>query len=171
MRRLFQAYLRSDTRTAQFLRFATVGIKISVIDIGGVYLLPLFFGLNLYAARILSLSSALLVGYVLNRYFTFGGVRRGCFYRQMAGHLGVHLCGGALNFGIYSLIVRVGHDHLDRGPLLGLLPFFALWIGGLTGMTFNFFVSKNFVFRARPDDAAEDPPGGLFARARTEQEG
>ena len=38
-------------------------------------------------------------GYLLNRYFTFGGNERGCFYRQMAGHFGVHLTGGMINYG------------------------------------------------------------------------
>ena len=97
MRNLFHAYLRSPSRTAQFLRFATVGMKISLIDIGGVYLLPWLFGMSLYGARIVSLSTALLVGYLLNRHFTFAHVRQpGRFYRQLAGHFGVHLLGGEL---------------------------------------------------------------------------
>ena len=149
-----------------------MGVKISLIDIGGVYLLPLLFGFNLYTARILSLSAALLVGYFLNRYFTFGGVRRGCFYRQMAGHFSVHLCGGAINFGIYSLIIHVGHEHLSKGPVLHFLPIFALWMGGVIGLCFNFFVSKNLVFRPhRTGETETSGDSSLFAATPSENKG
>ena len=127
MKRLLRHYFRSHSQTAQFLRFATVGIKISAIDAGLVYLLPWLFSINLYMARILSLGTAIMVGYLLHRYFTFGGIHRGCFYRQMAGHFGVHLTGGLINYGIFSLIIVVGHNLLEPGILLPFPPLLALW--------------------------------------------
>lgn len=149
MKRLFKNYLYSHHEVAQFLRFATVGIKISGIDAGLVYLLHWVFGSNLYAARVVSLGSAILVGYLLNRYFTFGGNQRGCFYRQMAGHFGVHLTGGLINYGVFSLVVTIGHHTLANQLALRLLPLLGIWLGGVVGLSFNFFLSKKLVFHSR----------------------
>ncbi|MEY3001550.1 MAG: hypothetical protein RL648_1764 [Verrucomicrobiota bacterium] len=150
MKRLFSKYLHSESPFAQFLRFATVGVKISVIDAGGVYLLPYLFGINLYAARIVSLGSAMCAGYLLNRYFTFGGNQRGCFYRQMAGHLGVHIIGGGINYGVFSATLSIGQVTLNDRLALSLLPLAAVWLGGLIGMSFNYFCSSRLVFKSQP---------------------
>ncbi len=149
MKRLLSNYFHSNSRVAQLLRFATVGVKISGIDAALVYLLPWLFGMNLYFARVISLSLANLAGYLLNRYFTFGKHQMGCFYRQMAGHFGIHLMGGLINYGIFSLLVTLGHHYLSKGLALTLLPLFALWVGGLFGLGFNFFFSQKFVFHSR----------------------
>lgn len=161
MRNLFDRYLHSNSKQAQFLRFATVGVKISLIDAGLVYLLPFAFGLNLYLSRLISLGTAILAGYLLNRYFTFGGHERGCFYRQMAGHFGVHLTGGFINYAIFSAIVTGGHKLLHDQLHLTVLPLIALGIGGFVGMFFNFIFSSTLVFkkRRRPADKGRLPEG------------
>lgn len=135
------------------MRFATVGIKISGIDAGLVYLLPWLFGINLYMARVISLGTAIMVGYLLNRYFTFGGDQRGCFYRQMAGHFGVHLTGGLINYGVFSAVVTIGHFTTTNKIALSLLPLVAIWLGGMIGLSFNFFFSKKLVFHSRAGNA------------------
>lgn len=147
MKRRIKSYFTSHSRTAQFLRFATVGAKMSAIDAGGVYLLHFVFGFNLYLARVCSLASAILIGYLLNRYFTFGHAHRGPFFRQMVGHFSVFLVGGLINYGVFSLVVAIGHQLLESTLALTFLPLFAVWIGGLVGMSFNFTLSKIFVFR------------------------
>lgn len=147
MKRLIRLYFHSHSRQAQFLRFATVGIKISLMDAGILYSLHHFLDVNLYLSRVFSLGSSIMAGYLLNRYFTFGGNERGCFYRQMAGHFGVHLTGGVLNYGVFSAIVAVGHSFLHPGVLMTAWPLVALWIGGLVGLSFNFILSKRLVFR------------------------
>lgn len=144
LRRYFSKYLKSTSRFAQFLRFATVGAKISVIDIGGLYFLTLFLHLDFYSARVISLTLALLAGYVLNRYFTFGGHRRGHFYKQLFRHCGVHLLGSALNFGVYSFVITRGGDFSDNP--LPLLPLAGIILGGIIGMSFNFVCSSKLVF-------------------------
>ncbi len=153
MKRLILLYFNSHSKQAQFLRFATVGIKISLLDAGILYTLHHFFYVNLYVSRIFSLGTSIMVGYLLNRYFTFGGKERGCFYRQMAGHFGVHMTGGVLNYGVFSAIVVLGHAFLERGLLLTAWPLIALWIGGVIGLTFNFILSKKLVFRHQIDKA------------------
>mgnify|MGYP006076922019 CR=1 FL=1 len=144
IRRYFSKYLNFTSRVAQFLRFATVGAKISLIDIGGLYFLTWFWGLDFYTARGISLSLALLTGYLLNRYFTFGGHRRGHFFKQLFRHCGVHLLGSALNFGVYSYVITHGGHFSDKA--LPLLPLLGIIIGGVVGMSFNFFFSIKLVF-------------------------
>ena len=153
MKRFFRHYFRSHSRLAQFMRFATVGVKVSFIDAGLLYLLHFYFELNLYFSRFVSLGAAIAAGYLLNRYFTFGGDQRGCFYRQMAGHFGVHLTGGLINYGVFSLVVTIGHKLPLSGIWLTLLPLTALVIGGIIGLLFNFACSKRFVFQTRVNDA------------------
>ncbi|MGJ3241733.1 MAG: GtrA family protein [Opitutales bacterium] len=148
MRRHLRAYLHSPKQGPQFLRFATIGIKMSLVDIGGVYLLPWLFGWDVISARVVSLSTALLVGYLGNRHFTFGKHRAGRFFSQLVGHFGVHLIGALINFLIFTWLVTLGRAHLEGGWALALLPLGALWIGGLVGLTFNFVVSRRFVFKA-----------------------
>lgn len=157
MKRLFEHFLYSHTDVAQFLRFATVGLKVSIIDLGGVYLLPWLMSVDLYLARLISLSSAILAGYLLNRYFTFGYHQRGGFYRQMAGHFGVHLTGGVINYGVFSAVVAAGTVYLGLHPLSWLLPLVAVWLGGMVGMLFNFTVSRRWVFADRPRDSKVVP--------------
>jgi putative flippase GtrA len=156
MKRHIRSYFTSHSHKAQFMRFATVGMKVSLIDAGGVYLLPWLFGMNLYVARIISLSVAIVVGYLLNRYFTFGKIHRGHFFRQFIGHFSVFLLGGLINYGVFSAIITVGHRNLTTQIALNLLPLFALWMGGIAGLIFNFVFCKTFVFRSNgePMEAA-----------------
>lgn len=147
MKRLFLHYLQSHSRLAQFLRFATVGVKISLIDAGLLYMLTHTPYFTWYTARIISLGTAIMVGYVLNRYFTFGGNQRGCFYRQMAGHFGVHFTGGLINYGVFTAVVYIAHETIDNKLFEKTIPLVALIIGGVIGMMFNFFWSNKLVFR------------------------
>lgn len=149
MKALLNGYLTSNSMPAQFLRFGTVGAKISLIDIGGLYLLHVLLGMNLYAARVLSLGSAILVGYLLNRYFTFDHEQRGGFYRQMAGHFGVHATGGLINYGVFTLVLLVTKRlHPEWAGSLWL-PLVAVVAGGVVGLLFNFAASRRFVFKRR----------------------
>ena len=135
------------------MRFATVGVKVSLIDAGLLYLLHFTFWINLYLSRFVSLGASIAAGYLLNRSFTFGGDQRGCFYRQMAGHFGVHLTGGLINYGIFSLVVAIGHKAGAVGIALTVLPLVALVAGGVVGMLFNFACSRRFVFPTQVRDA------------------
>lgn len=142
-------YLHSHSRTAQFLRFATVGAKVSVIDIGGTYLLPWLLDMSVYVARVISLGSAILAGYLLNRYFTFMRDQRGGFYRQMAGHVGVHVTGGLINYALFSGVMLLAAILDPNSGDRLLLPLLAIFIGGLVGMLFNYLASRHLVFTRR----------------------
>ena len=146
MKHLFHRYLHSHEPAAQFFRFAVVGMKVSIIDISGVYILPWLFGMNIYIARIISLGSAIFVGYILNRYFTFGQQHRGGFYKQMAGHFGIHLNGAALNFAVFTGVMILSQRYLQKPAIMPFVPLFAVWCGGVVGLVFNFMASRRFVF-------------------------
>lgn len=151
LKRPVHHFLRANTRTAQFLRFGTVGMKVSTIDIGGLYLLHRALEMNLYLSRVASLGAAILVGYLLNRYFTFARGQRGCLYRQMAGHLCVHLTGGLINYGVFTVVMVLAER--AGTATLAWMPLFAIVVGGVVGLVFNFIASRRFVFPHRPPGA------------------
>lgn len=151
---LLRHFLRSNSRSAQFLRFGTVGIQVSSIDIGGLYLLHHLLNTNLYLSRVVSLGAAILAGYLLNRYFTFARGQRGCFYRQMAGHFGVHLTGGLINFGGFTAVMLLAERTGMGTPVW--MPLFAIVVGGVVGLSFNFVASRHFVFPHRPPGAGDE---------------
>lgn len=146
MNQYLQYYLNSHNRFAQLLRFSTVGVTISFIDVGVVYILPWLFGTNIFFARVLSLTLANSAGYMLNRYFTFGAARNEPLFQQIVRHFSVHLVGGLINFSVFSSIVIYGSQYADSDLTLTLLPAMALWVGGLAGLSFNFCYSKRFVY-------------------------
>jgi putative flippase GtrA len=129
-----------------FARFAFVGVTISLIDIGLLYLLNLL-GLNIYLARIPSFLAAMSLGYLLNRYFTFHHLETGrALWHSLLRHYSVHSIGGCINYGIFTVTLIIGQKLGGQASASGTLPFVAVWIGGIFGMCFNFFFSKKMVF-------------------------
>ncbi|WP_269525697.1 GtrA family protein [Coraliomargarita parva] len=148
MLKLFGKLHRSESDKATFLRFALVGLTISVIDAGLLYL-SLGLGVNAYIGRIFSLAAAIGAGYVLNRYFTFHHVEvNRALWQSVLRHYSVQSTGGALNIGIYALVLLIGQQMGAEVSMATTLPLLAVWIGGMAGMCFNFFFSKKLVFDA-----------------------
>lgn len=129
-----------------FARFATVGVTISLIDIGLLYLLN-SLGLSIYLARVPSFLAAMTVGYTLNRYFTFHHLETGrALWHSLVRHYSVHSIGSAINYVIFTVVLIVGQQFGGQANAAGTLPFVAVWIGGMFGMSFNFFFSRRMVF-------------------------
>lgn len=146
MRKLLGRIHRSESNRGMFTRFAVVGLTISLIDIGLVYLL-IALGLNIYLARVLSILSSMTAGYILNRYFTFHHLETGrALWHSLLRHYSVHSAGGAINYGIFTVTLLIGQQLGGQASASGTLPFVAIWIGGMFGMCFNFFFSKRMVF-------------------------
>jgi len=141
--------LMSSSSRAAFLRFACVGLAMALVDISLLYLLKDQTGFNSYTARLVSYSAGLLVGYVLNRNFTFHHVDND---RPVADEflrfISVHATGGLLNLGIYSLVVFLA----ERAGLTRfwdmVMPLVGVWLGGIVGMCFNYLLSRKLVFDA-----------------------
>lgn len=137
---------RSESNRGMFVRFAGVGVTISLIDIGLLYLLN-SMGLNIYIARIPSFLASMTAGYILNRYFTFHHVETGrALWNSLIRHYSVHALGGAVNYGVFTLTLIIGQKLGGQASASGTLPFVAVWIGGIIGMCLNFFFSKKLVF-------------------------
>ncbi|MFC3393272.1 GtrA family protein [Aidingimonas halophila] len=144
---MLKRLLHSTSRRATFLRFALVGGTIALIDIAGLYTLHDGVDLNLYLSRVISYGLAMTVGYFLNRHFTFH------FYQRLRGILGdlmrffaVHATGGVLNYALFALVILLGGQAGLNPDKVFWLPLLGIWIGGVAGMCFNFFVSHKLVF-------------------------
>ena len=123
----------------QFLRFAAVGAAGFVVDAAALMLATRVVGLDLYSGRLFSYLCAATFTWICNRRFTFAA-RDGAAVVQWLRFLGANAFGGALNYGVYAALVTftaIG----AAWPVLGVAA------GSLTGMAFNFFVSKYWVFR------------------------
>lgn len=146
MRKLLGRIHRSESNRGMFTRFAGVGVAISFIDVGLLYLLNAL-GMNIYLARIPSFLAAMAVGYVLNRYFTFHHLETGrALWHSLLRHFSVHSVGGAINYGIFTATLLIGQQLGGQASASGTLPFVAVWVGGVCGLCFNFFFSKKVVF-------------------------
>jgi putative flippase GtrA len=129
-----------------FMRFACVGVTISIVDAGGLYLL-MALGISPYFGRLISYSAAMCFGYVLNRYFTFHHVETGrALWHSLVRHFSVHSVGGILNFAVFSGVLILGQKMGGEIAASATLPLIGVWIGGLFGLAFNFFFTKRLVF-------------------------
>lgn len=146
MLKLLDKVRRSHSDRATFTRFASVGVTISLIDAGALYLL-MAIGINVYIGRALSYALAMAVGYVLNRYFTFHHLETGrALWHSLVRHFSVHSVGGLLNLGVFALVLEIGQWLGGQVAASATLPLLGVWIGGLAGLCFNFFFSKKLVF-------------------------
>lgn len=143
---------KSSSSRATFVRFACVGGTIAILDAGLLYLLKDLPPFNVYTARLVSYFAAMCAGYILNRYFTFHHLERArVLWDELLRFFSVHAFGGALNLAVYALIVTLA-DRLEvRGWASALAPLFGVWVGGVVGMCFNFWMSKKHVFGGARD--------------------
>lgn len=112
------------------LRFAIVGGLGTVVNSGYLFLFKEYLGLSLLASSILAIGIAIVFNYVLNDTFTFAG--GGSFTRfALTCFVGVIINISILmllsSFGIYYLIANI--------------------LGILCAFTFNYSISKRFVWR------------------------
>jgi putative flippase GtrA len=122
----------------EFARFGLVGFVGFCVDTGIVY--SLRYSLGLYGAGLASYVAAATVTWLLNRRWTFKGRESGQLHRQWALFMLVNLGGFLLNRGAYALLVTYV-------PLCAREPVFAIIPGMLLGMSSNFKLSRNIVFR------------------------
>jgi len=122
----------------QFLRFALVGVVGFGVDAGTLRFVIATFGLNLYLGRVVSFLTAATVTWALNRTFTFR--HKGAPAAQWLRFVCANALGGAVNFGVYALMV---------GTLATVreYPSIAVACGSVAGMGLNFILMKKVVFR------------------------
>lgn len=123
----------------QFGKFGAVGVIGLVVDTAVVYL-GLWAGLEFFAARIPSFLAAATTTWALNRAFTFRHADHAPLHRQWAAFVSANAVGGVVNYTV-SVVLEA------TIPLFDAHPVFAVAIGSIAGMFFNFTASKRLVFR------------------------
>lgn len=132
--------LRSDGAAVQFVRFSLVGVIGFVVDVGVLYLVMQLAGLDPYLGRAVSFLAAASVTWLLNRVYTFRDRSAGPPTGQWARFVLANAVGGGINYGVYAVLL-VSSDLFFQAPVL------AVAVGSLSGLAFNFTVSRKFVFQ------------------------
>jgi putative flippase GtrA len=126
---------------SKFLRFAIVGGAGFFVDAAILAFGLQVLGLDPYSARMLSYLGAATFTWWGNRLFTFAdsasAERRA---HEWGRFVAVNAVGAVVNYGVYAALVAFAPAHLNN-------PFVALAAGSLSGLAFNFFGSKRFVYR------------------------
>ena len=140
-------FTNSSSSLATFFRFSGVGLSISLIDITLLYLLKEIDFLNIFFCRSISLSTSILFGYFLNRYFTFHYIEIGrALWHSIIRHFSVHALGGMINMLIFLISLSFLKKIFLETQFVELTFLIAIILGGITGLTFNFFFSRKLVF-------------------------
>lgn len=124
----------------QIVRFGVVGSAGFVVD-GGLLALLVAGGVDPYLARAFSFPVAVVVTWLLNRYWTFSTAERGNRGRQFRRYLSVQVLGSLANYCVYaSWIFFFGIS--QNTILVGFV------IGSGVGAVLNFVGVRNFAFQA-----------------------
>jgi putative flippase GtrA len=130
------------TIARQSVSFGVIGIAGLLVDIAVLRLMLSVFGLGLYSARVVSFLAAATATWLGNRMVTFRDRRSPRHAEEWLRFLLVNAPGGAVNYGVYALLVT----HV---PVLAEHAALAVAIGSVAGMLFNFTGSALVVFRSR----------------------
>lgn len=151
----------SRSVSRELLTFALIGIGGLFVDMAALAIALHLLGLDPYGGRVFSYLTAATFTWYLNRRFTFIGVSRRGALRQWAKFLAANGVGAAVNYGVYVLVLRAGPALLAglgltmAGPLL---PYAGVAAGSISGLIFNFVLSKFVVFRRTAGPTITLPP-------------
>ena len=123
----------------QMIQFGTVGLAGFVVDTAVVYATQ--GALGLYAAGTIAYGAAVTTTWWLNRIWTFRGRGSdGPKHLQWARFALANLPGLCLNLGTYFVLVATV-------PFCAANPVIPIFAGAIAGMTVNFVLSRQVVFR------------------------
>lgn len=136
----------------QFATFALIGVGGLFVDMASLAVALHLLELDPYGGRIFSYLMAATFTWYMNRRFTFTGVSRRGAIRQWARFLAANAVGAVVNYGVYVLVLKVGPwviaaIGLWPEALTALLPYAGVAAGSVSGLVFNFVLSKKLVFR------------------------
>ncbi len=125
----------------QIQHFLWIGSVGFVVDGGVLTLLSVHWEMNVYLARVISFFLATLVTWWLNRNYAFSGTAKGVGLRvrEYVRYFSVQVCGGALNFGVFTWCIFVF-------PGWRAIPLLPLACGSATGLIWNFAGAKLWAF-------------------------
>lgn len=136
----------------QFMTFALIGVGGLLVDMASLFIAQHLLMLDLYSGRVYSYLMAATFTWYMNRRFTFVGVSRRAALKQWARFIAANAIGAVVNYSVYVLVLRIGPAIIDMIGLwpqvLGaLLPYAGVAAGSISGLVFNFVLSKKLVFR------------------------
>ncbi len=129
-------------RAREILSFALVGCVGFCVDAGTVVLLTRRTGLDLVSAKAVGFSLAVSATWALNRRFTFAKRAHPRWLCEWLRYVWANGLGGVVNNGVY-LVAIFASQGLAQQPAL------AVALGSVAGMSFNYGVSRWWVFRNR----------------------
>lgn len=123
----------------KLFRFLLAGSVGFVVDAGVLHLLLWYTPLGPFIGRAVSIPSALLATWILNRNFTFGHSDRSLAAEGFR-YGSVGLTSALLNYALFSSLLMTEPS---------LRPIIALTLGSAAATAFSFFGYSRFVFRHR----------------------
>lgn len=134
----------------EFIKFSLVGVAGFLVDAGSFQLFLLLIE-NHYIARLGSYIVAATATWLLNRTFTFRHLNSNSGFRAIIVEwftfLSSQTLGFALNYGVFSLLVATTAFFYNY-------PIFAIGFGSIAGLSVNFLVARNLVFKGSKKDEA-----------------
>lgn len=124
----------------RFLKFGVVGTLGFVVDAGVMQLLVSLAGVGAIEARAVSIPTAVLATWLLNRSFTFGKTSAAPALASLARYVAVSAGGATINFLVYTALVMAS-------AALAATPMIPLAIASVVALVFNYLGSKHFAFR------------------------
>jgi len=137
------SFVRALTQS-RFLRFSVVGGFGFVVDVSVFFLLHDLAQMSPYAARPISILTAMVCTWFGNRTLTFSehaakGI--GAIFIEWLKFAATNSIGALFNYGTFAAIIAFAPHPFDNRYL-------ALVAGTAVGLVFNFTMSKRLVFRA-----------------------
>jgi len=129
----------NSTDLSKFFRFGAIGVVGFGVDAAVLQAAISLFAISPYAGRVASYLAAATTTWWLNRNVTFRETLHIKPARQWARFLVVNMTGGIANYAVFAALVATVQA-VALHPVLGVAA------GSLTGLVFNFLLSKKFAF-------------------------
>lgn len=126
---------------AELVLFSLTGAAGFLVDVGIVWIFTRA-GVAPLTAQAVAFTVAVTVTWLLNRRFTFAQHASPNWLREWLHYVAANSIGAVVNNGVYALLVLTV-------AIFSKEPVFAVAIGSLAGLIFNFTASRALVFRAR----------------------
>lgn len=127
-----------------FIRFGIVGTLGFCWDTGTVYALR--HHINLYAAGTCGFLVAATANWAANRLWTYRHQEHAAPHIQWARFMSANAIGFVCNRGVYFTLISKFFCAAIKTDIFYTQPVLAIAAGSISGLCFNYFLSKRFVF-------------------------
>jgi putative flippase GtrA len=127
-----------------FIRFGIVGTLGFCWDTGTVYALRPF--INLYAAGTCGFLVSATANWAANRLWTYRHQTHAAPHVQWARFMTANAIGFVFNRGVYFTLISKYFSTATKTDIFYSQPVLAIAAGSISGLCFNYFLSKRFVF-------------------------